>query len=927
MVFAPPEAFRGLAGIVETAQQLESDLTAAESRITIQQRKLSREREACAALLEHQSTLEFENEQVRIEKDEHHEAHQQLTVQHATAVDLHAVASREAAETQSALEAAIAELEAKISTQEVTIEVLNMSLKNTKSLITANETHEHQLEEEAIKLAAENAEREKHATALAAELESTVEADKAAAVEIQSSLAAKEAAIIAMAASDKVAVATIADLKAALVAKDSQLSAAQDGAAALATAGEASAASIFNLEAQVATLAKSLEAATASTSKHEHHEHQLEEEAIKLAAENAEREKHEAELAAQAASLGELTASEGAAKTVLQAALQASKAETATIQKVLSELQAAHFTLSASAEEHQRQAVEREEALNDEIEVDRGMVSTLEGQVSKLTASLETVEASAAGHEQHEQQLEEQAAKLAAENAELETHAADLVIELEAATTSASEHERHEHQLEEEATKLGAENAERETHEAELVIELEANKASAAAENAERETHEAELVFELEANEASAAEHESHEAELLEQAAKLTDETAQLGKASQLAVAAKGELEASLIKATDEVQERESALVELQAAHDALTASTEENAKAMADTIVELKAALDRGGKMETERKKADRATIEANRATHEVDQKALKSKIDEMHATLQASRQAIEEEKDSTEAVMDSLNTEIEVLKTEIALLQRDLEEAHATLEGERKVFSEVDAERIRSVDSAQKTLSALEMQHEEDLAAHISATSKTRWHKATDMVTQFKMQGAEKEALLSALTEHRKNEVEAEQVLTLTQTDLIDNIKQKAQLWEKAECLESAFQQTMNQFFNPVWIADEAVTQCLDCNVGFTLFKRKHHCRICGNVFCRDCVNHYNDFGAVKQRMCKKCHANVERIKHSKTPQEFIQAAQSEGLIAISKPPPPGLTDSVLESISDIEISSRHPPSATPSPDCRGR
>ena len=586
-VVAQTDQFRGLTGIIETAQQLECDLTAAESRITILQRKLARERETNAGLLEYQSTLECENERARIEKDEHHEVRLQLTAQHTAAVELHARTSKEAAEKQAALEAAITELEAKVSAQEATMQELNKSLENSKSSATTHETHEHQLEQQIAKLAADTTEREKHETALATEL-----------------------------ATEK-----------------------------------------------------------ASVSKHEQHEHQLE-------------------------------------------------------------------------------------------------------------------------------------------------------------------------------TKLAAEHAKHETHEAELVAELEITKVSA-------------------------ANHEAQEQLLLNQANQLAGLTAQLGEAlegSKLAVIAKDEFEASLTKVTAEVRERESALVELQAAHDALKASAEENSKAMNTTIVELKGALDTQRKTGTQEEKA-------NRITHEANQKALKGEVSELQAKLQVSRRALEKEKDDTEVVMASRNKEIELLKKEIAQLKRDLEEAYKTLEGERQMFSEVDVERVKSADSVKETLSKVKMQHEADLALHTSEINKARWQEAAHMVTQFKMHETEKEALLSVLTEHQRNEVDVEQALTLTQSDLVSNIKQKAQLWEKADSLEFAFQQTMDQFFNPVWVADETVLKCIECGVGFTLFKRKHHCRICGNIYCRDCTNYHNDFGAQRQRMCRTCNANVEVIKHSKTPVELIK------------------------------------------------
>ncbi len=31
-----------------------------------------------------------------------------------------------------------------------------------------------------------------------------------------------------------------------------------------------------------------------------------------------------------------------------------------------------------------------------------------------------------------------------------------------------------------------------------------------------------------------------------------------------------------------------------------------------------------------------------------------------------------------------------------------------------------------------------------------------------------------------------------------------------------------------------------DDSVRNCYDCEVSFSTFVRKHHCRICGRIFC---------------------------------------------------------------------------------------
>ena len=37
--------------------------------------------------------------------------------------------------------------------------------------------------------------------------------------------------------------------------------------------------------------------------------------------------------------------------------------------------------------------------------------------------------------------------------------------------------------------------------------------------------------------------------------------------------------------------------------------------------------------------------------------------------------------------------------------------------------------------------------------------------------------------------------------------------------------------------------WVKDDAVTECYQCSVNFSLFNRRHHCRGCGRIFCNNC------------------------------------------------------------------------------------
>ena len=81
--------------------------------------------------------------------------------------------------------------------------------------------------------------------------------------------------------------------------------------------------------------------------------------------------------------------------------------------------------------------------------------------------------------------------------------------------------------------------------------------------------------------------------------------------------------------------------------------------------------------------------------------------------------------------------------------------------------------------------------------------------------------------------------------------------------------------------------WVADESVTICYECKNKFSTFLRKHHCRVCGKIYCYSCSdnkimvpkemlgdipeNPYSktDASEHKVRACKKCVDSIINFK----------------------------------------------------------
>lgn len=61
------------------------------------------------------------------------------------------------------------------------------------------------------------------------------------------------------------------------------------------------------------------------------------------------------------------------------------------------------------------------------------------------------------------------------------------------------------------------------------------------------------------------------------------------------------------------------------------------------------------------------------------------------------------------------------------------------------------------------------------------------------------------------------------------------------------------------------PRWVPDDQVQECTSCKTEFTFFKRRHHCRNCGHIFCSACSSHsipLHHYGFNKPvRVCNYC------------------------------------------------------------------
>lgn len=71
--------------------------------------------------------------------------------------------------------------------------------------------------------------------------------------------------------------------------------------------------------------------------------------------------------------------------------------------------------------------------------------------------------------------------------------------------------------------------------------------------------------------------------------------------------------------------------------------------------------------------------------------------------------------------------------------------------------------------------------------------------------------------------------------------------------------------------------WMPDQSCRVCYECDSQFTLFNRKHHCRLCGRIFCNKCTtnsvpapfsNQRNSWDELEKiRVCNYCYKQWEQ------------------------------------------------------------
>ncbi len=92
------------------------------------------------------------------------------------------------------------------------------------------------------------------------------------------------------------------------------------------------------------------------------------------------------------------------------------------------------------------------------------------------------------------------------------------------------------------------------------------------------------------------------------------------------------------------------------------------------------------------------------------------------------------------------------------------------------------------------------------------------------------------------------------------------------------------------------PYWIPDSEAGNCMICDAKFTMVRRRHHCRGCGQVLCSLCCSDKFSLSYMDNkegRVCKPCKNVLERLAKAEE-NSTLPLAQAQGSTSGSRPNP---------------------------------
>lgn len=230
------------------------------------------------------------------------------------------------------------------------------------------------------------------------------------------------------------------------------------------------------------------------------------------------------------------------------------------------------------------------------------------------------------------------------------------------------------------------------------------------------------------------------------------------------------------------------------------------------------------------------------------------------------------------------NLNEELEGLKTQLNMQMEKTSELGAKvseLEGVNTEYSRLIGEKDSHITNCEALIREREAEMQkllqsvtsnEEALGDIQREKDELKKKLDQVLTETQNQQIRMAAELEDLGQTKNNLEER----------LIELIRDKDALWQKSDALE--FEQKLRAE-EQWWLVDKEATRCLDCQAQFTWWLRRHHCRLCGRIFCYYCSNNFVvTKNGKKERCCRDCYTQHNTVVERFTKAELNSQSEND-------------------------------------------
>lgn len=201
------------------------------------------------------------------------------------------------------------------------------------------------------------------------------------------------------------------------------------------------------------------------------------------------------------------------------------------------------------------------------------------------------------------------------------------------------------------------------------------------------------------------------------------------------------------------------------------------------------------------------------------------------------------------------TLQTSLDKWKIENKTLASRLQEKHAD-------WKHANSELKKALDTIEELKKYNEkinddLRKERECGQSCSNTVETQTNKISELTTRLNV-------LEEELEELRPNKDKLEE-LTQKCKDYEQSLEEVGNQLRESRLEVESLKENSSVFLDSQWLDSKQVKNCALCQLSFSVTRRKHHCRLCGNVFCGICSDNKMELASSSKptRVCDTCHA----------------------------------------------------------------